>query len=34
MKIALFATCMVDAMFPRVAVATTRILERLGHEVI
>lgn len=34
MKISLFATCMVDAMFPRVAVATTRILERLGHEVI
>lgn len=34
MKIALFATCIVDAVFPRVAVATTRILERLGHEVI
>ncbi|MDO5512425.1 (Fe-S)-binding protein [Corynebacterium sp.] len=34
MKIALFATCIVDAMFPRVAIATTRILERLGHEVI
>lgn len=34
MKIALFATCIVDAMFPRVAIATTRILERLGHEVV
>ena len=34
MKIALFATCIVDAMFPRVAVATTTILERLGHEVV
>ncbi|MDO5670229.1 MAG: (Fe-S)-binding protein [Corynebacterium sp.] len=34
MKIALFATCIVDAMFPRVAISTTRILERLGHEVI
>ena len=34
MKIALFATCIVDAMYPRVALATVRILERLGHEVI
>ncbi|QPK83616.1 (Fe-S)-binding protein [Corynebacterium qintianiae] len=34
MKIALFATCIVDAMFPRVAIATTKILERLGHEVV
>ena len=34
MRIALFATCLVDAMFPRVAVATVRILERLGHEVV
>lgn len=34
MKIALFATCIVDAMYPKVALATTRILERLGHEVV
>ncbi|XNY99721.1 (Fe-S)-binding protein [Micrococcus luteus] len=34
MKIALFATCIVDAMYPRVAHATVRILERLGHEVV
>lgn len=34
MRIALFATCIVDAMYPRVALATVRVLERLGHEVI
>jgi L-lactate dehydrogenase complex protein LldE len=34
MKIALFATCIVDAMYPRVAQATVQILERLGHEVV
>ncbi|MGO4384460.1 (Fe-S)-binding protein [Specibacter sp. RAF43] len=34
MKIALFATCIVDAMYPRTARATVAILERLGHEVI
>ncbi|WP_333617876.1 (Fe-S)-binding protein [Dietzia sp.] len=34
MRIALFATCIVDAMYPEVAIATTRILERLGHEVV
>lgn len=34
MKIALFATCIVDAMFPRAAQATVEILERLGHEVV
>lgn len=34
MRIALFATCIVDAIYPRIAVATTRILERLGHEVV
>lgn len=34
MRIALFATCIVDAMFPRVALATVRILERLGHDVV
>jgi L-lactate dehydrogenase complex protein LldE len=34
MRIALFATCIVDAMFPGTARATVAILERLGHEVI
>ncbi|NGN85553.1 heterodisulfide reductase-related iron-sulfur binding cluster, partial [Arthrobacter silviterrae] len=34
MKIALFATCIVDAMYPRTARATVAILERLGHEVV
>ena len=34
MRIALFATCIVDAMYPRTAQATVGILERLGHEVV
>jgi L-lactate dehydrogenase complex protein LldE len=34
MKIALFATCLGDAMFPRAAQATVVLLERLGHEVV
>lgn len=34
MRIALFSTCIVDAMYPRVARATVEILERLGHEVV
>ncbi|GAA2199585.1 (Fe-S)-binding protein [Sinomonas flava] len=34
MRIALFATCIVDAMYPRVAQATVEILERLGHDVV
>ncbi|MDN6747324.1 MAG: (Fe-S)-binding protein, partial [Brevibacterium sp.] len=34
MKIALFATCIIDAMYPEVAQATVTILRRLGHEVI
>lgn len=34
MKIALFATCIVDAMYPEVAKATVSILERLGHRVV
>ncbi|MDN5657385.1 (Fe-S)-binding protein [Brevibacterium sandarakinum] len=34
MKIALFATCIVDAMYPEAAQATVSILRRLGHEVI
>ena len=33
MRIALFATCLADAMFPAVAIATVRLLERLGHQV-
>jgi L-lactate dehydrogenase complex protein LldE len=33
-RIALFATCLADAMFPRAAQATVILLERLGHEVV
>ncbi|HZC51829.1 MAG TPA: (Fe-S)-binding protein [Mycobacterium sp.] len=33
MKIALFATCLVDGLFPDVGKATVAVLERLGHEV-
>lgn len=33
MRIALFATCLGDTMFPDAPKATLRILERLGHEV-
>ena len=33
MKIALFATCISDVMFPQAAQATVHLLERLGHEV-
>jgi len=34
MRIALFATCLADAIFPAAAIATVQLLERLGHEVI
>jgi len=34
MRIALFATCLGDAMFPDVLRATVRVLERLGHTVV
>jgi L-lactate dehydrogenase complex protein LldE len=34
MRIALFATCLADAMFPQAAIATVRLLERLGHDVV
>lgn len=34
MRMALFATCLADAMFPRVAIATVTLLRRLGHEVV
>ena len=33
MRIALFATCLVDSLFPDVGKATVTLLERLGHEV-
>jgi L-lactate dehydrogenase complex protein LldE len=33
-RIALFATCLADTLFPEVAKATVRLLERLGHEVV
>src|SRR4051795_5428085 len=33
MRIALFATCLVDGLFPDVGKATVTLLERLGHEV-
>jgi L-lactate dehydrogenase complex protein LldE len=33
MRIALFATCLADAMFPAAAIATVQLLERLGHQV-
>jgi L-lactate dehydrogenase complex protein LldE len=32
-KVALFATCLVDALFPDVGRATVALLERLGHQV-
>ena len=34
MKIALFATCISDVMFPQASQATVHLLQRLGHEVI
>jgi L-lactate dehydrogenase complex protein LldE len=34
MRIALFATCLADAMFPQAAIATVNLLERLGHDVV
>jgi L-lactate dehydrogenase complex protein LldE len=33
-RIALFATCIGDTMFPEAAHATVAVLERLGHEVV
>jgi L-lactate dehydrogenase complex protein LldE len=33
-KIALFITCLADAMFPQVGQATVTLLQRLGHEVV
>ncbi|GAA1202531.1 (Fe-S)-binding protein [Pseudonocardia alaniniphila] len=34
MKIALFVTCLADALYPQVGQATVTLLERLGHEVV
>src|SRR5262245_51267955 len=34
MQVALFATCLVDALFPAAGRATVALLERLGHEVV
>ena len=34
MRVALFVTCLADALFPNVGKATVRLLERLGHEVV
>ncbi|MEU4561061.1 (Fe-S)-binding protein [Actinoplanes sp. NPDC023936] len=34
MRIALFATCLADTLFPAAAKATVLLLERLGHEVV
>ena len=34
MRIALVGTCLADALFPDVLISTTRLLERLGHEVV
>ena len=34
MRIAVFATCLADALFPDAAIATVELLERLGHEVV
>jgi len=34
MKVALFATCLVDTLNPSVAMATASLLQRLGHEVV
>ncbi len=34
MRIALFVTCLADAVYPQVGKATVALLERLGHEVV
>lgn len=34
MRVAIFPTCLGDAMFPRAPIATVRLLERLGVEVV
>lgn len=34
MRLALFITCFNDTLFPQVGIATTHLLERLGHTVV
>jgi L-lactate dehydrogenase complex protein LldE len=34
MRVALFITCLADAVYPNVGKATVELLERLGHEVV
>jgi L-lactate dehydrogenase complex protein LldE len=34
MRLALFITCFNDTLFPQVGIATTRLLERLGHTIV
>ena len=34
MRVALFVTCLADALYPSVGQATVAVLERLGHEVV
>ena len=34
MRVALFITCFNDTLFPKVGIATTRLLERLGQRVV
>jgi len=34
MRVAIFSTCLVDAMFPQAAIATVRLIERLGHTAV
>lgn len=34
MRVALFTSCLVDALFPDVGRATVAVLERLGHQVV
>ena len=34
MRVALFITCLADALFPQVGKSTVELLERLGHEVV
>ena len=34
MRVALFVTCFNDTLFPQVGIATTQVLERLGHRVV
>jgi L-lactate dehydrogenase complex protein LldE len=33
-RVALFATCVGDTLFPGASIATVQVLERLGHEVV